>query len=120
MSADLVAGYVGIKGAAGGWHGALRPGPRARPTWTCAHVHASPVTARPCAEAELERRVQGRKEVFRLLRCKPCSEAGASCWWDDVDGDEVPPCPRCGVPLRRLKLMVVGSPGAVDEGNGKH
>jgi len=115
--ADLIAGYASMPGA-GGWHGVLRPGPRSRPVWVCAHVHATPVTAKPCAEAELERRAQGARAVLTLLHCEPCAEDGRSSWWNDVAGPVA--CPRCGVPLLRLKLVVVGSAPAVDEGNGKH
>lgn len=109
---DLSAGYIGIKAATGGWHGALRRGRRARPEWTCQHVHASPATAKPCAEAELERRTQGERQVFALRRCGPCD-----AWWPDGDGV---PCPACSVPMERVTLVVLERTRLLDPGNGKH
>jgi hypothetical protein len=116
--AELVAGSASIRAATGGWHGALRPGPRARPVWTCAHVHATPATAKPCAERELERRRQGARAVFTLLHCARCDEGGGSAWWADAPG--ALECPRCSVPLERVKLAVLERGPAVDQGNGKH
>lgn len=120
--ADLIAGYKFERlRALTIYRGVLRRDPKARPSWTCKHDdHLAPGSARKCAEAELERREQGRGEVFTLLHCERCSEAGASSWWNDVDGEEELACPRCGVTLRRMKLVVVSSSPAVDSGNGKH
>jgi hypothetical protein len=115
---DLIAGYAGVRDHGGGFAGALRATPRSVPCWTCGHRHAAPVTARRCAEAELERRTQGRGQVFTLLHCEPCAEGVGSSWWDDVPG--LAACPRCGVPLQWLKLVVTESGPAVDRGNGKH
>jgi len=122
---DLIAGYKVIeypRHATAAYRGVLRRTPGSRPSWSCScpSPHLSPVTARGCAERELERRGQGSREVFTLLHCKRCAEGGGSSWWDDVPGEEGLKCPRCGVPLERLKLVVVGSAPAVDGGNRKH
>jgi hypothetical protein len=117
--ADLIAGYALVRPGKAGYRGVLRRTPKSPPSWTCPHNdHLVPRSARLCAEAEREQRAQGEGQVFTLLHCKPCSEGGGSSWWDDAAGPVA--CPRCGVPLLRLKLAVVGSAPAVDEGNGKH
>lgn len=117
---DLIAGYVHVRRGTSAYKGALRATPKSAPRWTCAcaPVHLTAEKARACAEAELERRTQGAGQVFTLLHCGPCSEAVGSSWWDDVPG--LAACPRCGVPLERLKLAVTGRGPAVDPGNGKH
>lgn len=122
---ELTPGYKVVsypRHATAAYRGVLRRTPGSKPSWscTCPSPHLSPVTARKCAVSELERRGQGGREVFTLLHCERCREGGASSWWDDVPGGEELACPRCGVPLRRLKLVVVGSVPAVDGGNRKH
>lgn len=122
---DLAPGYKVIpypRHATAAYRGVLRRTPGSKPAWTCPcpSPHLSPVTARGCAERELERRGQGGKEVFTLLHCARCAEGGGSSWWDDVPDVAELSCPRCGVPLRRMKLVVVNSGSAVDPGNGKH
>lgn len=100
MPEELYAGYTGIRDkATAGYAGALRRNPRSSPVWTCRHTHKSPVTAHTCAEAELERRVQGEREVIVLRRCEPCDR-----WWPDGDGAG---CPVCSVPMERVKLVVL-------------
>lgn len=116
----LVAGFAHIRRGTARYRGALRVTAKAVPAWTCGHDHMTPESARLCADAELERRSQGGREVIVLLHCGRCAGGGASSWWDDVPGEEKLACPRCGVLLRRLKLVVVGGGTAVDEGNGKH
>jgi hypothetical protein len=116
---DLTAGYKLAGPRKSSYRGVLRLG--RKQVWACRHDdHLAPRSAKACGEAELEKRTQGQGQVFTLLHCRPCAEAGGSCWWDDVPDVEELACPRCGVPLRRLKLVVVRSGPAVDEGNGKH
>lgn len=119
---DLIAGYTHVQRGRAAYRGALRATPKSAPRWTCAcaPVHLTAEKARACAAAELERRVQGGQDVLTLLHCRPCAEGGGSAWWEDVPAAESLACPRCGAPLRRLKLVVVGSAPAVDEGSGKH
>jgi uncharacterized C2H2 Zn-finger protein len=118
---DLIPGYTLAGPGQRGYRGVLRRTPKSRPSWTCRHDdHLAPRSAKKCAAAERERREQGKGEVFTLLHCRRCAEASASAWWDDVPGEESLACPRCGVPLRRMKLVVVGGDPAVDQGNGKH
>lgn len=115
--ADLVPGYqVARAGAGAAYQGVLRPGPKGRPAWVCRcrPVHLVPGKARACAEAELEKREQGKGQVFTLLHCERCAGGNGPSWHDDVPGEDELACPRCGVPLRRLKLVVVGSGPAVD------
>jgi hypothetical protein len=105
---ELTAGYREVQLRAGrGFQGVLRRTPGSKPAWTCRHDdHLSTVSARACAQAELTRRVQGRGEVFTLLHCGRCAEGGGSSWWDDVPDSGPLACPRCGVPLERMKLVV--------------
>ena len=106
--AELTAGYREVQLRAGrGYQGVLRRTPGSKPVWTCRHdSHLSAVSAKSCAQAELTRRVQGKGAVFTLLHCRRCTEGGGSAWWDDVPGAGSLACPRCGVPLERLKLVV--------------
>lgn len=106
MPDGLTPGYRVVpypRHATAGYRGVLRVTRGSRPKWTCTCPlpHLSPVTAQGCAERELERRGQGGKEVFTLLRCEPCSR-----WWDDVPDVGSLACPVCGVPMERLKLVV--------------
>jgi hypothetical protein len=112
---DLKPGYIEVQLRAGrGFQGVLRRTPGSKPAWTCRHdSHLAPGRARACAEAELERQLQGKGEVFALLHCGPCSR-----WWDDVADLGPLACPVCGVPMERLKLVVAGRGPAVDAGNG--
>lgn len=113
---DLRAGYVHIRRGTAAYRGALRWKPDIAPVWSCVHDHLTAMSAKACAETEKARRVAGRREVFTLLHCERCGEHGGTAWWDDVPGGEQLSCPRCGVPLERLKLAVVGREAAVDEG----
>ena len=115
--ADLAAGFTRARGPAGkllpGWQGVLRRTPHSQPSWQCAHQHMASPSAVRCAAAELERRTQGEAEVFTLLRCAPCDG-----WLPDA-GESA--CPRCGVPLERVKLAVLGrSGGTLTPASGKH
>jgi hypothetical protein len=96
----LLPGFTRIRPGAAHYKGALRVTPKAVPDWTCAHDHFSPAVARMCAEAELERREQGGRQVFFLLRCEPCDR-----WW--TNGVSPAGCPVCSVPLERVKLAVL-------------
>jgi hypothetical protein len=104
----LIAGFTHVQRGTAHYRGVLRVTPKAVPSWTCPCVpsHLTAEAAVRCARSELERRQQGGRQVFVLLHCERCSEAGGSCWWDDVPGRSLP-CPRCGVPLLRLKLAVL-------------
>jgi hypothetical protein len=107
----LTPGYVHLNRGTAAYMGVLRlQASRARPAWTCGHSHGVPVAARRCAEAELERREQGSREVFTLRRCEPCDR-----WWPDGDGAL---CPHCGVPAARLRLVALER--VLDPGNRRH
>lgn len=95
----LVAGFVHLRRGAAYYKGALRTAPGRPPVWTCEHTHYSPTPAKLCAEGELYRRGQAGREVFELLHCTPCWS-----WYGNEPGRL---CPRCGVPLERLKLLVL-------------
>lgn len=97
---QLVAGFVHVRRGAAYYKGALRAAPGRPPVWTCEHTHYSPTVAKLCAQGELDRHVQAGREVFELLHCVPC---GA---WHAGDG-ETHACPDCGVPLQRLKVLVL-------------
>lgn len=104
MPDDLIPGHRVVsrpRAASASYRGVLRATRGSHPKWACEHYHPSPVMAKACAERELERRGQGGKEVFTLLRCEPCSR-----WWDDVPDVGSLACPVCGVPMERLKLVV--------------
>jgi hypothetical protein len=81
------------------YHGVLRR-TTGTPAWKCSHAHASTYSAVQCAAAELNRRAQGAREVFTLLRCEGCDR-----WKTDGGGEAA--CGLCGVPLTRLKLVVL-------------
>lgn len=107
MAEELTAGYAHRRKGVSSYMGILKAGRKTMPAWTCPHDHITTVKAKACAEAELERRRQGASEVFTLLHCKPCRK-----WWEDIDVDAV--CPRCDVPLERVKLAVVSRRSALD------
>jgi hypothetical protein len=111
----LIAGFTHVQRGRSAYRGALRVTPKSVPRWTCACApdHLTAAGAVKCAEAELERRGQGGREVFTLLRCKPCDR-----WLADGPGPVA--CPWCSVPLERVKLAVLGRGAAVDPGRRKH
>jgi len=102
--ADLTAGFAHRSKGTSSYRGALRR-ESGLVSWTCKHDHLQPFTAKLCAEGELERRKQGIGVVFELLHCEPCAD-----WWEDARG--VSGCPRCGVPLERVKVAVVSRESA--------
>jgi hypothetical protein len=108
--ADLVAGYAHRRRGVSSYVGVLKQDRKSAPVWACTHDHLTTVKAAQCAEAELERRAQGGREVFELLHCTPCSK-----WWSPEEAGTTPPggteCPRCGVPLEMLKLAVLERTG---------
>jgi hypothetical protein len=95
----LVASYMRLRAGTASFRGVLRATPDSAPRWTCPDDHLSTASARRCAEAELERRNQGGREVFTLRRCGPCD-----AWYPDGPGS---PCPVCSVPMERVKLVVL-------------
>jgi rubrerythrin len=96
----LIPGYVHASRGRASYRGALRASEKGEPAWTCKDDHLTATSARTCARAEKEQRVQGSKQVFRLLNCKQCER-----WWEDARGASE--CPRCSVPLDRVKVVVV-------------
>ena len=98
----LLAGYTIEKHGTGGYRGALRLRPGGPPVWTCRckRPHQAVPSAQAHARAELERRRRAGDEVFELLRCDPCGS-----WYQA--GLATATCPRCAVPLARLKVLVL-------------
>jgi hypothetical protein len=115
---ELTPGYSHSqgKGVAAYW-GVLRDG--SREVWRCARIprhrpHMAPVIAVHCAEAELERRLQGAKSVLGALHCAPCwafwdlgataqgglPEAEASALMRGL-------CPRCAGRTARVRIAVL-------------
>lgn len=105
------------KGVAAYW-GVLRDG--SREVWRCARIprhrpHMSPVIARHCAEAELERRLQGATSVLDALHCAPCwlfwdlgqVAAGSGADQDAASYALRGLCPRCAGPAARVRLAVL-------------
>ena len=103
---ELKAGFAHKSKGAGVYVGVLRAYPSARPSWTCSHSHLTPIQADWCSKAELARRTAGEREVFTLLWCEPCGS-----WWTPAQATGGPQdgrsCPRCGVPLEAVKLVVL-------------
>jgi hypothetical protein len=107
---ELHAGYRHLRRGTAAYAGVLRRGSADRPEWSCRHSHVTSPQALHCAEGELERRSEGRREVFELLWCEPCGQ-----WWTveqaEVRGGTgrrpVGGCPRCDAPLERAKLLVL-------------
>jgi hypothetical protein len=97
--ASLQPGYAHLRRGTAAYAGALRTDPHAKAEWTCPHSHTAPYTARLCAEGELERRKQAGRAVLTLLNCKVCER-----WWSDSAATV---CPRCSVPLDRVKAAVL-------------
>jgi hypothetical protein len=101
--ADLIPGFTHRRRGTSSYGGVLRESPRSlRPSWLCVHDHLTAMSATACAVHELENRKQGRQEVFYLLRCEPCQE-----WFDAPEVGGLARCPLCGVPMARLKVIVV-------------
>lgn len=104
--ADLVAGYALRRRGTSSYVGTLKAARGSAPAWRCTHDHLTTVKARQCAEAELERRTQGGRQVFELLFCPPCGQ-----WLTPEQAGTHPPggteCPKCGVPLERVRLAVL-------------
>jgi hypothetical protein len=96
----LLPGYAHWKRGTASYRGKLHTGPKALPEWLCEHDHVTTASALRCAEAELEQRRQGGRQVFSLLRCESCER-----WWDDARG--VTACPACSVPMARVKVLVL-------------
>jgi hypothetical protein len=97
----LLAGYTRLAMGRAAYAGALRRKTGRDPVWTCpCRPHLTAARATACAAAELEQRVQGRREVFTLLRCEGCGT-----WHGDAAGRC--DCPDCSVPMTRLKVAVL-------------
>jgi hypothetical protein len=104
--AELRAGYTHNHLGKLSYAGALRTADSRPPVWSCPHDHLVPVAAKRCAEAELDRRREGAKQVLTLLHCE---EDGL--WYDPRVGPDVNwrpgMCPRCGVPMLREKVLII-------------
>jgi hypothetical protein len=101
--------------------GVLRDGDRV--AWRCTsrpghRVHAIPSLATRCAQAELERRLQGARDVLWAGQCEPCgvywdlSRAAAAKMDGEMGMDDASYlmrgwCPRCQVPFERVRLAVL-------------
>jgi hypothetical protein len=115
---ELSTGYVHSqgKGVSAYW-GVLRDG--SAEVWRCGKIsghraHILSAMAVHCAEAELERRMQGAKSVLAALHCAPCW-----AFWDlgGAVKDGLPEaeasalmrglCPRCTGPAVRVKVAVL-------------
>jgi hypothetical protein len=114
---ELTAGYSFANRSLGTARGVLRDGDKV--VWTCEHKpHGVPTVARQCAEAELERRLQGAQVVLQAGHCVPCA-----AFWDlglaagETEGAREPSwqasalmrgiCPRCSVPFTRVTVAVL-------------
>jgi hypothetical protein len=105
-------GYRHLQRGKASYAGVIRDGGKTKLVWMCDHSHATSVQAAGCAQRELERRVQGEREVFVLLWCKPCAQ-----WWTLAQAgrpvspsrphQRSAPCPRCDFPLESVKLVVL-------------
>lgn len=122
---ELSAGYAYPKGkGVAAVAGVLRDGERGPEVWRCTsapghRLHIIPSLALQCAQAELERRIQGAKAVFWLAHCVPCWAywdlgliAGLSPKNREDAGDAISclrrgRCPVCGVPFERVKTAVL-------------
>lgn len=116
MTADvsvtrLSAGYAHRKPGVASYAGLLRTKDTARrEAWRCQHDHAVTASAQACAEAELERRRQGSRVVVELERCGPCD----TYYGPQAAGQGKPEralmddgyCPRCGVVLETIRVVV--------------
>jgi hypothetical protein len=97
----LIAGYAYRGRGTSSYSGVLRKDAKSDRSWTCKHDHLTAMSARKCAEGELDRRKQAGQEVFTLLRCESCAK-----WHDGGDSDGRL-CPDCGVPMAQVKVVVV-------------
>jgi hypothetical protein len=107
----LYVGYRRLRPGKASYTGVIRDA-RRLVVWHCAHDHATPDIGRRCAEAELERRRQGGREVFDLFHCDPCET-----WWTRAQAEArtgrrlgphfVKGCPRCDVPLEAVRVQVL-------------
>jgi hypothetical protein len=109
---ELRAGYVYRKRGTASYAGALRTAESRPPVWECKHDHLAAVSAKRCAEAELDRRRQGARTVLTLLHCEDDGQ-----WFDpaaDRTGFDWRPglCPLCGVPMTREKVIILESEDA--------
>lgn len=120
---ELTAGYVYPRGKGVTYvAGVLRDG--RREVWRCVtaipghRAHLVPGIAQQCAEAELERRLQGAQAVLWLLHCTPCSLFWDLAWLAEYRPGNPPEqdighwlargcCPRCEVPGERVKVAVL-------------
>jgi hypothetical protein len=119
---ELSTGYIFPRGkGVAAYAGVLRDGRRV--TWQCTgqpghRLHLIPAQAQQCAEAELERRLQGAQEVLRALYCKPCGVFWDLGWLSRYRPAEPPEhdighwlargaCPRCTGPADRVKIAVL-------------
>jgi hypothetical protein len=108
---DMVAGFSQAMRGRAQYSGVLRNKSKTHILWTCPDDHRSTPSAKRCAEAELERRLQGRRAVIDLGWCSFCRQ-----WWtaEQVTGRHdsrvtavTGGCPRCDVPLESVKLVVL-------------
>lgn len=121
---ELTAGYAYPKGKGVAMvTGVLRDGERGLEVWRCSSLpshrpHIIPTLAVQCAEAELERRLQGAQEVLWALHCRPCDIFWDLAWLSrdrrsEAARDDIGhwllrgQCPRCEVPAGRVKLIVL-------------
>jgi hypothetical protein len=107
----LSAGYAHRKPGVASYAGLLRTADTARrEVWRCQHDHAVTASAQACAEAELDRRLQGRRVVLQLQHCTPCDvyygpqAAGQGKLERALMDDGY--CPRCGAVLEPLSAVV--------------
>jgi len=115
---ELTPGYAHSqgKGVAAYW-GVLRDG--TTEVWRCARIaahrpHMMPSVARHCAEAELERRLQGARAVLDALHCEPCwafwdlgATAAGGLPEEDASSLLRGLCPRCAGRAVRVRIAVL-------------
>lgn len=116
---ELTSGYshAQSRGVSAYW-GVLRDG--SREVWRCSAkpAHRPHIIARQalhCAEAELERRLQGAQEVLAALHCPPCGQfwdLGLLTRQEGAQGQQATfllrgQCPACTGPAARVKLAVM-------------
>jgi hypothetical protein len=106
-AAGLRAGYTYLRRGTASYAGVLRSTETGALVWKCAHDHLVAVSARRCAEAELDRRREGARVVVTVLHCEedgqwfdPAKDRTDFDWRDGL-------CPRCGVPMLREKVLVL-------------
>jgi len=114
---ELTPGYAFADRNRGTAWAVLRDGSKV--VWTCKgrpghRAHPVPLMAGQCAQAELERRLQGAEQVLWTGHCEPCG-----LFWDlgaiprIAEGSDAVTallrgtCPRCTVPYVRSKIAIL-------------